>query len=426
MEMTDALRELVSYRSISEPEGESYPYGKETDRAKNFVLDLAKELGMRAVDVLGKYAYVEIGEGEELIGILSHLDVVPEGDGWTRAPFGGEVTEDRIYGRGTTDDKGPTIAVLYAMKDLMNSNPQRLTKRIRLILGQCEENGKWEDIQAYKEKEELPSCGFTPDGDFPAIQCELGATVFRVTMPLAESGILYATGGTASNMVPASATIRTAGGEYAGDGVTCHGCAPWLGVNAISKAMHQIAEEEDAAFATIYDALIGETIYGEKLGIACKDESGPLTLNVGTISSEENMLTMMIDIRYPASHDGDVMIQQVRNEFREKGCGCECIYHAHPQYTPSASPVLHALLRAYRDVTHDNSEPISIGGGTYAKAMPHIVAFGPNFPGHENREHREDEYILLSDFRMLREIYRKAIENLLAIEPGLSAETVEQ
>ena len=323
--------------------------------------------------------------------------------------------EDRIYGRGTTDDKGPTVAVLYAMKDLMEKG--NLQKRIRLILGQTEENGEWTDIQAYKEAEEIPDYGFTPDGDFPAIQCELGAMVFDVRMPLSESGILEASGGTATNMVPSFARIRTEKGEYTGEGIACHGCAPWLGTNALSKVMHQIAEEDGAAFAKVYEELIGETIYGEKLGIDCEDESGHLSFNVGQIMVDEESQTvkLMIDVRYPASYTSEGICQKMISRFEEKGMSCQRIYHVNPLYTPSDSPVLQALVGAYREVTKDDSKPISIGGGTYAKAMPHTVAFGPNYPGHENREHMEDEYILIEDFLKLREIYRKALANLLQI-----------
>ena len=122
-EMIEALQKLVSFQSIAKEEGPEYPYGKEVHGAKEYVLELAKSFGMRVEDVPGKYAYIEIGEGPRLIGILSHLDVVPAGEGWTQDPFGGEIVDGKIYGRGTTDDKGPTIAVLYAMKALKEKGP---------------------------------------------------------------------------------------------------------------------------------------------------------------------------------------------------------------------------------------------------------------------------------------------------------------
>ena len=409
-EMIEALQKLVSFQSIAKDEGPEYPYGKEVCGAKEYVLELAKSFGMRAEDVPGKYAYIEIGEGPRLIGILSHLDVVPAGDGWTQDPFGGEIVDGKIYGRGTTDDKGPTIAVLYAMKALTEKTT--LPARIRLILGQTEENGEWRDIEAYTDAEEIPECGFTPDGDFPAIQNELGAMVFRVQMP--QSGFLQGEGGTAPNMVPARARVKTEFGTYEASGKACHGCAPWLGLNGISELMEKVYQAEpENRFLRMYADLIGKTIYGEKLGIAAEDESGKLTLNVGLFEVRDETATLMVDIRYPAKKNPDEISGYLVRQFSSYGASCECVYHVRPLYTPSDSPVLGALLSAYREVTGDDSRPISIGGGTYAKAMPNMVAFGPNFPGHENREHMEDEYILVEDFLKLEEIYERALAYLL-------------
>lgn len=409
-EMIEALQKLVSFQSIAKEEGTEYPYGKEVCGAKEYVLALAKSFGMRVTDVPGKYAYIEIGEGPRLIGILSHLDVVPAGDGWTQDPFGGEIVDGKIYGRGTTDDKGPTIAVLYAMKALKEKTT--LPARIRLILGQTEENGEWRDIEAYTDAEEIPECGFTPDGDFPAIQNELGAMVFRVQMP--QSGFLRGEGGTAPNMVPARAWVKTEFGTYEASGKACHGCAPWLGLNGISELMEKVYQAEpENRFLRMYADLIGKTIYGEKLGIAAEDESGKLTLNAGLFEVRDETATLMVDIRYPAKKNPDEISGSLVRQFSSYGASCECVYHVRPLYTPSDSPVLGALLSAYREVTGDDSRPISIGGGTYAKAMPNMVAFGPNFPGHENREHMEDEYILVEDFLKLEEIYERALAYLL-------------
>lgn len=409
-EMIEALQKLVSFQSIAKEEGPDYPYGKEVHGAKEYVLELAKSFGMRVEDVPGKYAYIEIGEGPRLIGILSHLDVVPAGNGWTKDPFGGEIMDGKIYGRGTTDDKGPTIAVLYAMKALKEK--ATLPARIRLILGQTEENGEWRDIEAYTDAEEIPECGFTPDGDFPAIQNELGAMVFQVQMP--QSGFLQGEGGTAPNMVPACARVKTEFGTYEASGKACHGCAPWLGLNGISELMEKVHQAEpENRFVRMYADLIGKTIYGEKLGIAAEDESGKLTLNVGLLEVRNETATLMVDIRYPVTKNPDEISGSLVRQFSSYGASCECVYHVRPLYTPSDSPVLGALLSAYREVTGDDSRPISIGGGTYAKAMPNMVAFGPNFPGHENREHMEDEYILVEDFLKLEEIYERALAYLL-------------
>lgn len=418
IDMIDALKGLVSFESISKHESEDYPFGRQTEAALEYCLSIADDFGFRTVRG-DKYAYAEIGEGEDLICILTHLDVVPAGDGWTHKPFEVELTEDRIYGRGTIDDKGPTIAVLFAMKDVLDSC--KLTKRVRVIFGQSEENGDWIDIKNYKKHEELPVCGFTPDGDFPAIFCEKGSLVLRVCMPLSESGIEYAAGGIAANMVPDRAVVMINGHKYEGSGSAFHGCAPWLGSNAISDAFEKAAsdlsqEDRLSNFVKMYNTLISRDVFAERLGLACDDElSGRLTINAGKIDVEKDEVVLMLDLRYPAIIDSESIISTINERFGDFGASVECVYQTPPVYMDPDSPLISSLLDAYREITGDMSAPISIGGSTYAKAMDNIVAFGPNFPGHENREHRQDEYILKDDFFKLRDIYAKALQKLLNI-----------
>lgn len=416
MEMINALEGLVSFESVVSYEGENYPYGKETARAKEYILRLAASLGFRTVDVPGKYAYIEIGSGEKLVGILSHIDVVGAGPGWTYEPFALTRDNGKLYGRGTLDDKGPTIAVIYAMKDILDSGEP--DGRVRLILGQTEENGEWTDIEEYIANEELPMCGFTPDGDFPAIVYEKGAMVFKVEMPLEKSGVSDMQGGDAANMVPSEAKIVIKDRAYEGIGSAAHGCAPWLGRNAIADACRRAeAAGEKAAAVRMINELIADSIYGERLGIdSYNPVSGRLTINAGKVSVQDRTLCLMLDVRLSADSDPDEIEKTVKARFSEYGAEAACVYRTQPVSINPDGAVAEALIGAYRKVSGDyENEGISIGGGTYAKAMPNIVAFGPNFPGHENREHREDEYIEEADFAMLREIYREAIERLLAL-----------
>lgn len=410
-EMIQTLQKLVRYPSISS-EDETSIYGHDTEEAVDYLMGTALSLGLRICKTK-EYAYIETGEGTDLIGVLAHIDVVPPGEGWTKDPFSGEISNDRIYGRGTTDDKGPLVAVLYAMADLVKVNPQ---KKIRLIIGQSEENGQWDDIEAYCEKEQLPDAGFSPDGDFPAIQCEKGALVFKVSMKADKSGIVDARGGSSANMVPDYAQITTKSGNYSGKGIKFHGCAPWLGKNAITDAVtNGISSGDKAAFLQMYSALIGETVFGENLGIKMEDEiSGKLSVNAGELfmDNENQDVCILIDIRYPCMADADKVIAAVEEKFHSYGAQCKCIYRSEPLRMDPCNPLMEKLLDAYRTETGDYSDPISIGGGTYAKAMPNIVAFGPNFPGHENREHRNDEYIRIDDLIKLRAIYKRALLNL--------------
>lgn len=196
-----ALKGLMSIESVALVDAdEKHPYGTAPAKALDYVLNLCAQLGIPTVNRDGKVAWAEIGSGDEIVGILGHLDVVPVGDGWVHDPKG-EVCDGRLYGRGAADDKGPTLAALFAMKDLMDSGVP-LKRRVRLIFGQCEEVGGWDDMAYYVANETLPVYGFTPDADFPAIYGEKGILNYELSMPLSESGLLSAEGGDAGNMVP--------------------------------------------------------------------------------------------------------------------------------------------------------------------------------------------------------------------------------
>lgn len=417
--MLETLKKLVSIKSIAGRQEMPHPFGDGPAEALEYMLAQAEAMGFKTVNK-GNYGYAEIGSGEKLIGILAHLDTVDAGKDWNYPPFEATVENGRLYGRGTIDDKGPAVASLFAMKDILDQGVPG--KRIRLILGQTEENGDWDDIEAYKENEDIPDYGFTPDGDFPAIYCESGIMIARLTMPLEKSGLEYAAAGTAPNVVPDKCQVRTAAGTYEGLGKSCHGCAPWLGKNAITDAMRQIAAaegEEKQPFAGIYMRHVADMHHGEGLGIDFSDKDGTkVSVNPGIIRTENNELSMDMDIRFPISVTSDQIVREMRKTLapcEDLGLTVEKSFEMPAVFMEKDGPVISRLLAAYRQVTGDLGEPLAIGGGTYARSMKNIVAFGPNFPGHENREHNSDEYLLLEDFYKLREIYRLALQNLLEI-----------
>ena len=140
----DLLKDLASLIQIPSVEGEptpDAPYGSEVARCLHETLALCEKLGFRTVNMDNRVGWCEYGEGDEMVAVLGHLDVVPAGDGWQAAePFSGDVKDGRIYGRGTMDDKGPTVAALYALAALKDAGfaPSR---RIRILFGTNEETG---------------------------------------------------------------------------------------------------------------------------------------------------------------------------------------------------------------------------------------------------------------------------------------------
>jgi len=408
----EALKGLLAINSVAYADAdEAHPYGRAVAEALDYVLKLGEELGMRTVNRDGRIAWVEIGEGEEIVGILGHLDIVPIGEGWTHDPFG-EICGDKFYGRGTSDDKGPTLAAMFAMKDLLDAGV-KLNRRVRLILGQCEEVGEWYDMQYYCEHEQLPVFGFTPDAEFPAIYGEKGIMRFELSLPVAESGLELAEGGDAGNMVAGWARAVANGAEYAAEGVSAHASTPEKGINAISKLMEQLPGK----FAEFYNKHIGMDCNGGRMGCGFEDEqSGKLTLNAGTLRTENGVLKLVLDIRCPVTFT----LEQVQGAI-EAACAPYGIAVENTAYTPAIymdknGKVITAMIDVYREVTGDLSEPMVIGGGTYARAMPGIVAYGMLQPHREGTEHQKDEFVYLDDLYQAQEIYRIAIERLANLE----------
>lgn len=412
--MTEALADLIAVDSVAGEAEEGYPYGRKTGEALDRALALCESFGFRTYNGDYRYGYAEIGEGDALIGILAHLDVVPAQDDWTHEPFAFTEEDGRLYGRGVTDDKGPAVACIYAMKDLLAQGIPK--KRIRLIFGLAEEQGEFDDIKAYCEKEELPSCGFTPDGDFPVVREEKGAMLLRLRRPLQGSGFLRAEGGQALNIVAASAKAVLATGEtLETEGIPAHGSCPEKGRNAITLLMEK--GKDRAPFAAAYTECIGTKIDGS--GFLPEEAQGRgLTVNAGCLETADGNLVLSLDLRVPAANHPEEVREALEARFRalDPEVTFELVFKTEPFAVPKDDPALLACMRAYREVTGDDSEALSIGGSTYAKAMPGIFAFGPSIPGHPVTRHEADEYILREDLEALRIIYLKALENLLAIQ----------
>nr|MDA8229250.1 dipeptidase PepV [Desulfitobacterium hafniense] len=398
----------------------------------------------------GYAGQIEMGSGE-LVGILGHLDVVPEGDGWSVPPYGGIIQDEKIYGRGALDDKGPTLAVLYAMKAIRDANLP-LVKTVRLILGTDEESG-WTDMKYYKGKEEIPQFGFAPDAEFPLIHAEKGILhlEFSCELPYMEH-IVEISAGERANIVPdlcrmklrfleidllrsmleeysfpdgVSARIEEVPGEelrLVFSGVSAHGSLPQNGKNAAIYALKFLQalplnlEEKDLLNWVLNYP--GQGVNGEGFGIAFSDEpSGKLSLNLGILTFKDNKFSLVIDIRYPVTFSEDQILKPIRNKLFRQSMRLNIRSSQHPHYVPKDSPFIQSLLDAYSLVTGLKPYAFAIGGGTYAKVLPQGVAFGPVLPGEPEVIHCPDEYISINNLILTTKVYTQAILNL-ALDPN--------
>ncbi len=410
---------LLRIPSVTEQGEGEYPFGKNCAEALDYVLNLCEGFGFRTKKCGNMLGWAEIGEGDELIGILAHLDVVPAGADWDYPPFAlTRVTvdgEERLIGRGVLDDKGPALMCIYAMRVLANAKI-RLNRRVRIIFGLTEEAGEWRDMEYYKETEELPTFGFTPDAGFPCGYGEKGISVFELAMPLSKAGIDSVSGGQASNMVPDKCECVVGGVKTEATGVSVHGSTPALGVNAIIECMKAVNGKSPCALSEFIVNKFGPACDGAGLGVNTFDgESGELTLNLGVIEVRGDDVVMTIDIRYPVTKNYDAILTMLTANCAQYGVEVTPCANKAPVYMDRNGALIKTLHEAYCDVTGDNTEPFTMGGGTYARAMPNIVSFGPVMPGAEETAHQKNEYITVDNVDKAVRIYAQTLLRLMDI-----------
>lgn len=460
-ELIKNLKELIKIPSVhEESDNPNEPFGKNTVNALNYILNLGKKLGFRTKNIDNYCGYIEFGSGDELIGIVGHLDVVPEGENWTYPPFEAQIVDNKIYGRGSIDDKGPVMASLYAMKSVMdycNENDISINKRVRLILGLNEERD-WKCIDYYKQHEEIPSIGFSPDADFPCIYAEKGLISPFLVMDYSnflDNDIVLKNidcNNNPLNVVPKYCSceivvkndieiedidnlIKNFSTEYnfnietliLGDnnlkiishGIQAHAAHPDLGVNAISRLIIVLDKlfKNYNIIIPIFDFFtkyIGLDYNGNKLDINIPDESGELTLNVGKFCFKNNDLKIGLNLRVPI----DTKFDLIENNFTSvcknfNNVYCEFTGKKAPLHVSKDSYLVKTLCQIYNEATASNAEPIAIGGATYARAFDNFVSFGANLPGQKDMCHQIDEFISIDNLLLACNIYCKAIYELL-------------
>lgn len=447
--MTELLSSLIHIPSVKGEPKLNMPYGKDVFRALMFMLDEAERMDLVTCNLFGQMGYVEYGSGDEVLAILTHLDVVPAGEGWETDPFTAVEKDGKIYGRGAVDDKGPAVAALIALYAL-KENCVSLGKRVRVFFG-CDEESGWGDIDFYKENYPDPEYVISPDASFPIINREKGVLHLRVTMPLegAPGSIVWADCGTRTNIVPnkaectvkcsvaaaQKAAARTNGTfeleetEWKGvrilsKGKAAHGSHPAEGKNAL-VAMIKLLKRMDLVqggierFLFLLDKLVGERIDGRDLGIKCSDDlSGELTVNLATLKVSKDSISATMDIRFPISKTVDQIYEKVRQTLEKYGLRSEKAHCLEPHYVDEENSFIKALKEAYEECFQQKAECLCCAGATYARAFQNSVAFGPVPKERPSVEHGPNEYIMVDDLVKLAEALATAIVKLAGTPEG--------
>ena len=400
------------------------PYGLKPFTALKFFLDKAASDGMRTGIIDNRVGWCEFGpENADIIGIVCHLDVVPAGDGWTSSPFELELKDGVLYGRGIVDDKGPAVASYIAMKRLMDSGVQP-TKRIRLILGTDEER-TCSCVETYAKKGEIPSFSITPDAEFPVIYAEKG--IMNIKISTTEPSAITASAGSAANMVPASSSCLINGMDYSVNGKTAHASKPDLGVNAIFEMIRLLDKESvDYSASPILRFISTELVNStsaEYTGCLICDESGSVTANPAILKCDESGESLVIDIRCPVTYSMDDIASYIGSKASAYGLNCEITNKMNPLFKSKDLPEISLLTDIWKnnmssysgfkpEYLSEFTEPIAIGGGTYARHMPNTIAFGIQTPWQEDQCHQANECRALKDFETDIKVLTEAIVGL--------------
>ncbi len=437
------LDELLSIPSVS-AEGPELPV-----KALHWMLEKAESFGLKTKNINDIAGHAEFGEGDTLCGVLTHLDVVPVNkDEWSCEPFALTRKNGRMYGRGVADDKGAALAALYCLRALKESGVKG--NRVRVIFGTSEEIGM-QDMEAYFESEQLPDLSFTPDSEYGICRAEKGIMHIEISSEKANNTSLTSfEAGTANNVVPDTAVAILDCSDYeehnlqrladaAGKGtfdmqftidglkVTAHGkaahaCEPHKGVNAAAALAGIICAVmgTDAVgdLCTFINYCIGKETNGLSMGIKMRDAvSGGLTLTLSRVHITEREARAVIDVRYPVSFLQEVVLYQIKKVAAREGLTVKLLDGEKPLSLDESTPIVKVLQTAYKNVTGEDAELYTTGGGTYARMLGGKgVAFGPVFQGDDSRIHNSDESIDEENFFRHFRICLEAMYGMMTYE----------
>lgn len=453
---TELLEDLFTLLRIDSVRDDSKitpdaPVGPGPKEALEAFLAIGERDGFITKNVGNLAGHIEFGEGEELMGVFGHVDVVPTGTGWHTDPFVPVIIDDRIYARGSSDDKGPTMAAYYALK-IIRDLKLPISKKVRVIIGTDEESG-WKCMDHYLENERIPDFGFSPDAEFPIINGEKGMQTFMVQFRGDNKGgkneLLSFDAGLRENMVPQDATavfispeadkIEQAFAAFlennpvkgtisvAGEQVTieligkaAHGMNPAAGVNAGTYLATFLNKFNFGGQAATFLELIVDRIHlqhdAQKLNLAYTDSvMGELTMNAGIFTfTPSTGGELALNFRYPQGVSEEGI--EIKLEAALATYGVTIAKGGHgklPHYVPADDPLVKTLLAVYEKHTGLKGHEQSIGGGTYGRLLERGVAYGAMFPDSIDTMHQANEFIALDDLFRATAIYADAMYELL-------------
>lgn len=352
--MIESIRTLVQIDSVETEALTDMPFGKGVHDALHKALTISRELGFATTNLDNYIGYAQYGRGEDYVCAIGHVDVVPVGEGWKQPPFSAYMEEGTIYGRGVLDNKGPVLACLYGLAALKELNLS-LKHPVRIIFG-CDEESGFEDLAYYLKREKPPVYGFTPDCKYPVVYSERGRALVRIY------------------------------GEQA---------------------------RLEPFFAFVNQYFIGAKNTGDRLGIDYfSPEYGTMEMRGYELAQARERVSFQVTLSYPPGITIDEIVRRMEAKAWPEGLSVELVHNYDPVMFEKHSPMVRALQESYERVTSLDGTPVTTTGGTYAKAMPGIVPFGPSFPGQKGIGHNPNEWMTVEDLISNAKIYALALYKL--------------
>jgi len=442
--IVEDIAALVSIPSIQGPPEPGAPFGRGVRVALDEALSIARRMGLETHDGDGYVGWAELpGRQAGHLATITHVDVVPEGDGWDDYPFQLRQRGDWLIGRGVADDKGPGVLCLYAawfLKEL--GIPLRYS--LRVLLG-CNEESGMEDLPHYFKHNPQPLFCFSPDTDFPVCNGEKGHFGGQFVSGPLQGSILEFNTGLAPNVIPGQAaclidadpaalkptahvaiTGENGKARLAATGIAGHAAKPEGTLNAIGLLVdyllgNQLCSESENTFLALMRR-IHMASDGAGLGVACQDDVfDALTVNGGVVSLENGRLSQSLDIRFPTATTGDALKTAMAAEAARHGAAFRPGRISEPFYIPASSPPVQVLMNVYNEVTGRTDKPYTMGGGTYAQHFACGVSYGSGdlanpLPSYCGPEHGANEGACLPDLLLALKIYILALWRLQDVD----------
>lgn len=347
--MIESIKKIVQMPSVEAKAQDNAPFGEDISKTLDATLKIAESLGFQTENLDHYIGWAQYGEGEDYIGIIGHLDVVPYGEGWKHSPTSAYEENGYIYGRGILDNKGPILSCLYALYALKQLHIV-LKKPVRIIFG-CDEESGFVDLEYYLKHQKPPIMGWTPDCKYPVVYAERGRAVVEI----------------------------------------------------VAKE-----DEIDDFFTFVNTYFMNAKLNGEKLGLDYTDrEFGTNEMRNYQLKHENRELIFSVTFSYPATMSSHFIIDKIQE--KAPHFQVRLVQHYLPVRFDKDCPMVQSLQKAYETITHYDGTPVTTTGGTYAKLMPNIVPFGPSFPGQKGIGHQPNEWMTREDLITNAKIYALSI-----------------